>query len=280
MVIIDKTSNMPGSRTHNNTQSNRNQPEDGQHSPPVDYETESDGETLSDSSEHSSSTSSGEIYLPGEDEVLFDSDSSDTLQFSSSWIADSDDVSEYDDEQVDMRMSLLPLLPSITEDLNSGPLPDADALTNFRQLFADRLRMHRSYLQQNANIAPQDDKCLAELHDQFCRLHSDFVRAKLDLSRARQAIKQATDRADRLNQLRNHPASSQGSSTGTRSRSSVPASSSSKASDKCVICIDRDIDAVSTSCGHLVACSCCLKDIKKCPICRAKVSRILRLFRI
>jgi hypothetical protein len=49
----------------------------------------------------------------------------------------------------------------------------------------------------------------------------------------------------------------------------------------CCICLDREIDTVLLECGHSVVCSVCGVDasLDTCPICRAKVERIKRIFR-
>ena len=42
----------------------------------------------------------------------------------------------------------------------------------------------------------------------------------------------------------------------------------------CKVCVEKTIDCVAIPCGHLVACSRCLTNLKNCPICRNRIQRI------
>jgi len=47
---------------------------------------------------------------------------------------------------------------------------------------------------------------------------------------------------------------------------------------KCVMCLDKCVNATNTGCGHVVACYECLNQCDRCPICRAYKKEIIRLF--
>lgn len=56
--------------------------------------------------------------------------------------------------------------------------------------------------------------------------------------------------------------------------------SSSSSSTECVICMDKPIDSVITTCGHSAVCLECGNGINKCPICRNSFTReqIIKLY--
>ncbi|KAL0690231.1 hypothetical protein Bca4012_089909 [Brassica carinata] len=55
-------------------------------------------------------------------------------------------------------------------------------------------------------------------------------------------------------------------------------------SGQCSICLDAPSDAVCSPCGHVAGCMSCLTEIKSknygCPVCRAKIDQIVRLYRV
>ncbi|CAI9762729.1 unnamed protein product [Fraxinus pennsylvanica] len=56
------------------------------------------------------------------------------------------------------------------------------------------------------------------------------------------------------------------------------------ASTSCVICLDAPIEGACVPCGHMAGCMSCLNEIKakkmSCPVCRAKVELVLRLYAV
>ncbi len=46
----------------------------------------------------------------------------------------------------------------------------------------------------------------------------------------------------------------------------------------CKICLDRDSDSVFVPCGHLCSCMKCAQHLRKCPICRVKIEKIIRTY--
>ncbi|KAJ0254750.1 Ankyrin repeat-containing protein [Hirschfeldia incana] len=57
-----------------------------------------------------------------------------------------------------------------------------------------------------------------------------------------------------------------------------------RSSGQCSICLDAPSDAVCVPCGHLAGCMSCLTEIKSknwgCPVCRAKIDQIVKLYRV
>ncbi|CAF2153294.1 unnamed protein product [Brassica napus] len=55
-------------------------------------------------------------------------------------------------------------------------------------------------------------------------------------------------------------------------------------SGQCSICLDAPSDTVCTPCGHVAGCMSCLTEIKSknygCPVCRAKIDQITKLYRV
>ncbi|KAJ8768436.1 hypothetical protein K2173_021589 [Erythroxylum novogranatense] len=55
-------------------------------------------------------------------------------------------------------------------------------------------------------------------------------------------------------------------------------------SSSCVICLDAPVQGACIPCGHMAGCMSCLKDIKAkkwgCPVCRAKIEQVIRLYSV
>ncbi|KAL0721787.1 hypothetical protein Bca4012_036386 [Brassica carinata] len=53
-------------------------------------------------------------------------------------------------------------------------------------------------------------------------------------------------------------------------------------SGMCVICVDASSEAACVPCGHVAGCVSCLKEIKnkKCPICRASIDQVIKLYHV
>lgn len=58
--------------------------------------------------------------------------------------------------------------------------------------------------------------------------------------------------------------------------------SSGGGSGVCVICVDASSEAACVPCGHVAGCVSCLKEIKnkKCPICRASIDQVIKLYHV
>ncbi|CDO99242.1 unnamed protein product [Coffea canephora] len=56
------------------------------------------------------------------------------------------------------------------------------------------------------------------------------------------------------------------------------------ASSSCVICLDAPIEGACIPCGHMAGCMSCLSEIKAkkwgCPVCRAKIDQVVRLYAV
>ncbi|XP_027169925.1 putative E3 ubiquitin-protein ligase XBAT35 [Coffea eugenioides] len=56
------------------------------------------------------------------------------------------------------------------------------------------------------------------------------------------------------------------------------------ASSSCVICLDAPIEGACIPCGHMTGCMSCLSEIKAkkwgCPVCRAKIDQVVRLYAV
>lgn len=52
----------------------------------------------------------------------------------------------------------------------------------------------------------------------------------------------------------------------------------------CVICLDAKVEGACIPCGHMAGCMSCLNEIKAkkwgCPVCRAKIDQVIRLFAV
>ncbi|CAF1392315.1 unnamed protein product, partial [Didymodactylos carnosus] len=55
--------------------------------------------------------------------------------------------------------------------------------------------------------------------------------------------------------------------------------SDSSSNNKCIICLNADIDCVVLECGHMMCCLNCSKSFQKCPICRQQVQRVKRIYK-
>lgn len=55
-------------------------------------------------------------------------------------------------------------------------------------------------------------------------------------------------------------------------------------SSTCVICLDAPIEGACIPCGHMAGCMNCLTEIKSkkwgCPVCRAKINQVVRLYAV
>lgn len=69
----------------------------------------------------------------------------------------------------------------------------------------------------------------------------------------------------------------------------VPASTNKVKEDKdatssCVICLDAPIEGACVPCGHMAGCMSCLNEVKAkkwgCPVCRANINQIIRLYAV
>lgn len=60
--------------------------------------------------------------------------------------------------------------------------------------------------------------------------------------------------------------------------------SSNTPSGTCVICLDAPVEGACIPCGHMAGCMSCLKDIESkkwgCPICRATINQVVRLYAV
>ena len=54
---------------------------------------------------------------------------------------------------------------------------------------------------------------------------------------------------------------------------------SSEDDSLCIICFDRDRDALLTPCGHLYSCTVCIKGLnqRKCPMCRVDIEKVVKV---
>ena len=49
-------------------------------------------------------------------------------------------------------------------------------------------------------------------------------------------------------------------------------------SKTCKICLTNEINVVLIPCGHLICCNLCVTPLKKCPICRLKIEKVVKTF--
>lgn len=60
--------------------------------------------------------------------------------------------------------------------------------------------------------------------------------------------------------------------------------STASSSSTCVICLDKPVEGACIPCGHMAGCMACLKEIKEkrgeCPVCRAKINQVVRLYAV
>ncbi|CAN4091118.1 unnamed protein product [Withania somnifera] len=56
------------------------------------------------------------------------------------------------------------------------------------------------------------------------------------------------------------------------------------ASSSCIICLDAPVEGACIPCGHMAGCMSCLNEIKGknwgCPVCRAKIEQVIRLYTV
>ncbi|KAH7669817.1 putative E3 ubiquitin ligase protein [Dioscorea alata] len=61
-------------------------------------------------------------------------------------------------------------------------------------------------------------------------------------------------------------------------------STGNDSSGSCVICLDAPVEGACIPCGHMAGCMSCLKEIKAkkwgCPVCRAKIDQVIRLYAV
>lgn len=59
---------------------------------------------------------------------------------------------------------------------------------------------------------------------------------------------------------------------------------SDKEPSSCVICLDAPVEGACIPCGHMAGCMSCLNEIKAkkwgCPVCRAKIDQVVRLYAV
>jgi hypothetical protein len=48
--------------------------------------------------------------------------------------------------------------------------------------------------------------------------------------------------------------------------------------DTCVVCMDQRREVVLVRCGHLICCAGCAARLRRCPVCRAGIERVVRVF--
>lgn len=60
--------------------------------------------------------------------------------------------------------------------------------------------------------------------------------------------------------------------------------SDKKESSSCVICLDAPVEGACIPCGHMAGCMSCMNEIKAkkwgCPVCRAKIDQVIRLYAV
>ena len=57
-----------------------------------------------------------------------------------------------------------------------------------------------------------------------------------------------------------------------------PASTEPTTAAECAICLDDDAEFAAVPCGHRCLCANCSKTVTHCPMCRAQMSAVLRIF--
>ncbi|KAK3126926.1 hypothetical protein QOZ80_7AG0565310 [Eleusine coracana subsp. coracana] len=64
----------------------------------------------------------------------------------------------------------------------------------------------------------------------------------------------------------------------------IASDSGNTPSGTCVICLDAPVEGACIPCGHMAGCMSCLKDIESkkwgCPICRATINQVIRLYAV
>ncbi|XP_042473079.1 probable E3 ubiquitin-protein ligase XBOS34 [Zingiber officinale] len=70
----------------------------------------------------------------------------------------------------------------------------------------------------------------------------------------------------------------------SKTESSEEKAGSSSTSSCCVICLDAPVEGACIPCGHMAGCMSCLKEIESkqwgCPVCRAKIDQVVRLYAV
>eukprot|EP01004_Peranema_trichophorum_P002615 NODE_1660_length_1859_cov_45.541475_g1407_i0.p1 GENE.NODE_1660_length_1859_cov_45.541475_g1407_i0~~NODE_1660_length_1859_cov_45.541475_g1407_i0.p1 ORF type:complete len:542 (-),score=109.78 NODE_1660_length_1859_cov_45.541475_g1407_i0:175-1800(-) len=77
-----------------------------------------------------------------------------------------------------------------------------------------------------------------------------------------------------------NPVLSQVSSSPPNAGAPPRLSSNQEDDGSCIICFDAVIDSVLVPCGHCCACLNCSKSMRQCPICRTKVTQVVRMFAV
>mmetsp|Transcript_6292 Transcript_6292/g.7218 ORF Transcript_6292/g.7218 Transcript_6292/m.7218 type:complete len:556 (+) Transcript_6292:158-1825(+) len=49
--------------------------------------------------------------------------------------------------------------------------------------------------------------------------------------------------------------------------------------DDCIICFEKPMDCVFLNCGHISCCQECAEQFKECPVCRAKIAKVVKIYR-
>jgi hypothetical protein len=72
--------------------------------------------------------------------------------------------------------------------------------------------------------------------------------------------------------------------SGTEDKSNASSGIGDTPSGTCVICLDAPVEGACIPCGHMAGCMSCLKDIESkkwgCPICRAPINQVIRLYAV
>lgn len=59
---------------------------------------------------------------------------------------------------------------------------------------------------------------------------------------------------------------------------------SSSGASSCIICYEAPIEGACVPCGHMAGCMSCLNEVKGknwgCPVCRAKIDQVIRLYAV
>ncbi|KAG8080737.1 hypothetical protein GUJ93_ZPchr0007g5233 [Zizania palustris] len=80
------------------------------------------------------------------------------------------------------------------------------------------------------------------------------------------------------------PAENEANAKPGENDANASSSSGNTPSGTCVICLDAPVEGACIPCGHMAGCMSCLKDIESkkwgCPICRAKINQIVRLYAV
>ena len=48
--------------------------------------------------------------------------------------------------------------------------------------------------------------------------------------------------------------------------------------NECKICMDAVLEAAFIPCGHTLSCERCAESLKSCPVCGARISKVLRIY--